>query len=197
MRKISIFAFTLLMFSFSANAQTNEQRNEIRLSVSDGLPLDIGMALGSAFGSVFTNRTVLHNSSTGSWSLGYRNHISNRIAFGGDFSFQAVKSEFEHKKNGSESTEEITYLTVMPALDVTYYRSNVVRLYGTVMAGVGLLSTKVTRSDEELNDGGDDMAAFAFQLNPIGVRVGKQIAGFAELGVGTKGFVTLGLSAAF
>lgn len=198
MRKISFVVFAFFMFVQLANAQSNDYKNEIRLSFSDGSPLNIGMALGSSFGSVFTNRKITSNSGTGSWALGYRNHVTNRVSVGADISFQRVKNEFEHK-NGSQNSQEISYATVMPAIDFNYYRNNNgnVLLYGTLMAGVGLLNSKTTQSDPDLDDKDNSTIAFAFQVNPIGIRVGKQVAGFAELGAGTRGFVTLGLSASF
>lgn len=36
--------------------------------------------------------------------------------------------------------------------------------------------------------------SFAWQVNVIGIRVGKAIAGFAEFGYGYKGIVNIGLS---
>ena len=41
-------------------------------------------------------------------------------------------------------------------------------------------------------------AAFAYQVNPIGLRVGNdRIGGFVEAGMGHKGFLTPGVSVKF
>lgn len=196
MKEIFFIVLTLTIFSFPIEAQVYVPKHEVRLSISDGLPLSIGMALGNVFGSVFTNRKILDSSDIGHWSVGYRNHVSNRIAVGGDVTFQSLKYNFEHK-DGSQSNQHLNYVSVMPAFELTYYRSNMVRFYGSAMAGVGILNTETIRSDSEIEDDNSSAVTFAFQLNPLALRVGRQVAGFAELGVGTKGFITLGLSAAF
>jgi hypothetical protein len=68
-----------------------------------------------------------------------------------------------------------------------------VSLYSGVGAGVtvifekdyGINGTSTTETDY----------TFAYQVNMIGVRVGKQIAGFAEFGFGLKGLMNIGISA--
>lgn len=46
-------------------------------------------------------------------------------------------------------------------------------------------------------DDGDTAATFTFQVSPIGVELGRTIAGFAEAGFGATGVLTLGVRARF
>lgn len=194
MRKIFTFILAMLLISLTASAQDNQYKNEFRLSVSDGIPLSITSAVGNIFASAFTGRKIVDSGNSVHWSAGYRNHISPRIAVGGDISFQSIYYDLEYK-SGDTGSERMNFYSIMPALDVTYYQSRNVKLYGSAMAGVGFVGFSSSMGNDDGSSSGT--AVFSFQVNPIGIRVGRQVAGFAELGAGLKGIVTLGVSAAF
>lgn len=84
---------------------------------------------------------------------------------------------------------------VMPTFEFKYMRKGIVELYGNVDAGMAFYNYQ-----ERVPDGGKEnfkstwTPSFAMQINPIGIRVGKKVAGFAEFGVGFRGFGTVGLS---
>lgn len=190
MKKILAIVLTLSFISVSAFSQSRSSNNEIRLSFSDGIPFELGSALGNVFVGVFTNRDITESSGTGHWSLAYRNHTSNRIAVGGDVTFQSVSYDFEYKNSDETGSERINFVSIMPAFEFTYYQNKLIRLYGAALAGITILNMQTDSSD-------DSNVMFAFQVNPIGVRIGKQFGGFLELGAGSKGFLTLGASVVF
>ena len=68
-------------------------------------------------------------------------------------------------------------------------------MYSGVSIGYTLESADFTTSNASIEDKNDGY--FNFQLNAIGLRVGKSLAGVAELGVGYKGFASVGLSFQF
>ncbi len=69
--------------------------------------------------------------------------------------------------------------------DYTYFRREWVQLY----SGAGLGMAVVMEEDVDEKEAETEYW-FAFQLNALGVRVGKRVAGFAELGFGYDGILS-------
>ena len=90
---------------------------------------------------------------------------------------------------------------LLPTVEFVYFKRGVVELYGGAAAGVNL----VNHTEKSLNQTATSNAkksdlstTFAYQVNPIALRVGNQrIGGFLEAGLGYKGFVTAGVSLRF
>ena len=84
---------------------------------------------------------------------------------------------------------------ILPTAEFVYYKRRLVELYGTAAAGVNL----VRHTEKGLSEAGkaaarqtDLSTSFAYQINPIALRVG-----FLEAGFGYKGFLTAGISMRF
>jgi hypothetical protein len=72
----------------------------------------------------------------------------------------------------------------------SYFSRGNVRLYGLLGAGFTNLDSTYR------GEGGDDSDAvnyFNFHVSPIGIAFGKQFGGTAEVGIGYRGIVSLGL----
>jgi hypothetical protein len=91
-----------------------------------------------------------------------------------------------------------SFLTIAPELTVAYMDTRKdyirVRLYGSLSYGVSILGDNHTGIGE-VDESGPKF--YAFQITPFAVRVGRQVAGFVELGFGYKGIVNGGLSFRF
>ena len=76
-----------------------------------------------------------------------------------------------------------------------------VELYGSAAAGISLKrhsETGLTDAGKKAAQKTDLNTAFAYQVNPIALRVGNdRIGGFVEAGLGHKGFLTAGVSVKF
>lgn len=179
MKKSLLIICVFSLFCLSLQAQEHEVKHEIRASVSDGFTLTVGSALFS----VIIPRTIDEVSSTPYLSASYRYHISPRFLVGGDVGFQSVSWKPDM---GSTS-----FTTIMPLAEYYYLNKPNVKLYGNAMVGLGLGS--FTGSTEGTTSG----AFPSFQLNPIGVRIGKNYGGFLEVGAGLKGIFSAGFSAKF
>lgn len=182
-------------------AASHTGKNEIRLSVSDGLTLvsvDIfGMGLADAtLGSKRTDQKA-----TLVYGIGYRREV-NRFRLGCDFGFAQTTSKLTLAGDSAPSIKEreLNFL-ILPTVEFTYYRHGVVELYGGASAGVDL----IRHMESGLNDAGKKLAqkanlsaSFAYQVNPIAIRLGNnRIGGFLEAGLGHKGFLTAGVSMRF
>lgn len=175
-----------------------ESKHEIRAQVSDGFPLTITEAFIDVFSDLAGNRDSEDISGTAHFGVGYRYHFRKNFSAGLDLSYQKVTNHFTYASNDSGNPEKkgedaINMILIMPAAAFKYIHRPKFQLYGNVAAGLAIGS-----SEETVADGApsieDSTTGFAFQINPIGVRVGRKIAGFAELGFGYRGIITVGLS---
>ena len=180
-----------------------EGAHEIRVSISDGLPLSITSFLGMGLADIFVGARRTDSQSSGVMSVGYR-YVTSRIRAGIDLSVIGISSKLVYDDEVEPSAKEhVTYFMVLPTAEFTYYRHAAIEVYGTAAVGVNLSH----KGYKGMNGGGERVAAqddaylssdFAFQINPIGLRLGSaRIAGFIEAGLGYKGFVTVGTSYRF
>lgn len=157
---------------------------------------------GNAFSDAVLGSKRTNERVWGVFGLGYRYGI-NRFKVGGDLGFATVNSKlaFAGQKAPSIKERDI-HLLVLPTAEFSYFRRGVVELYGSAAAGVDLKrhsESGLTEEGKKLASKKSDFAAsFAYQVNPIAIRVGNdRIGGFVEAGFGTKGFVTAGVSVGF
>lgn len=205
----------LAVIAISVTAQNINESNiitppehEIKVQISDGLPLVVATAfmdittdmLGTVltFGNYKSNR----DEETGSphLGLGYKYHVNDRFSAGANLSYQSITTTYklEDKDDGSRAKGErkISLVTIMPSVEYKYLKRDAFQLYGNADIGIAIGSVSQDISSDTGTDSSSGVA-FAFQANPVGMRIGKQVAGFIEVGAGFKGFVTLGLTADF
>ncbi|WP_369616205.1 hypothetical protein [Flavobacterium sp. CFS9] len=130
----------------------------------------------------------------GMFEAGYRYNIGERFKAGGDLSYLRTEDKFEKSDtNPNTVTRKSNYYMGMIIGQYSYIKTSFIDFYGSGGIGAISLSTK-----EEGNGGYKDNAlGFAFQVNPVGLRVGKTFGAFVELGFGYKGIATEGLNYKF
>ena len=181
------------------SSETN--KHEIRLAVSDGLTLTTVDVFGMGLADATLGSKRTDEKASIIYGLGYRYAI-NRFRVGADLGFAHTSSKLALKgeKAPSIKEKELNFL-ILPTADFVYLKKGLVELYGSASAGVNL----VRHSEEGLTEAGKEAAKkadlttkFAYQVNPIAIRIGNDhIGGFVEGGFGYKGFVTAGLSFRF
>lgn len=205
--------FILSVFILSGlgllNAQENrvklalpEHKHELRLSVSDGLPRTMSEVLGIGIGDAITGTKRSDAVSWGVYTLGYRYLLNNRIRVGSDFSFTSSTSKLTFLNATKPAFKERNLsLMVLPVFEYIYYKKGLIELYGSAAAGVDFTRTSYKRMEGGIGTPNMKSAlatSFAWQVNPIAVRVGNnRIGGFLEAGLGHKGFLTAGVSVKF
>lgn len=180
---------------------SSDNRHEFRVAASDGLTLTTVDVLGMGLSDALTGTKRSNEKATMVYSVGYR-YALNRFRLGGDLGFAKTSSQL--MLNGETSTsikeKELNFL-VLPTAEFTYFKRRLVELYGSASAGVSLKrhsETGLTDAGKKAAQKTDLNAAFAYQVNPIGLRVGNdRIGGFVEAGMGHKGFLTAGVSVKF
>lgn len=203
-RRILVLFCSTLFIIQSAKAQSaaelSDKKHELRVQVQDGLPITIAFAFGHVIRDIFSSyqSEEIGRTSFPMLGLGYRYHISERVNVGILASYMQNKRTYKLTKTGEEDKEAVSddqFFFVTPVIEYAYLNRENVRLYGSAAAGLAILKS----SYKTVGDSGnaDPNYALDFQVNPIGIRVGRQIAGYAELGFGLKGIITLGVSARF
>jgi len=193
--KKSIFIAIATVVGFVFNTQAQEsKKHEIRIDYSDATPLVIADVFTNAFVSAISGSESSNEKAFGMLSTGYRYALSNRFSIGADLSYANASSDMKNK-----STNEITYrksnfYMVLPTAKYSYVKRGIIDFYGTVASGA-ILANGSDRTDHEKTTTNDII--FAFQVNPLGLRIGKDWGGFLEAGYGFKGIFALGASYRF
>lgn len=183
----------------SANKYATDNRHEIRIGYSDALSLGVASFWGMGLGDAVTGTTRTDERTAGMVGLGYRYSL-NRFRVGLDLGFASWSSKRDHNGSKQKDIKETQLnFVVMPVGELVYYKRGALELYGSVAAGVDVVAT----TEKGLTELGRQhaythartTADFAFQVNPIALRLGNdRVGGFVEAGVGSKGFCTVGLS---
>ena len=207
--KLYTLVACMILAVFSANAQDKNNfdidfnRHDIRIGYSDGLTLGGTSFWGMGLSDAITGTKRSDAQSTGVFGLGYRYTLNKRFKLGMDLGFAKVTSKITNSPNKVPSIKEkeLNFL-VLPTAEFIYLRRNLFQLYGSVSAGVDFTrhyETGLTeRGKEQAQKKSKFKTGFAYQVNPIGLRIGNnRIGGFVEAGLGYKGFVTAGLSLGF
>lgn len=192
-KSIFIAIATVVGFVFKTQAQESK-KHEIRIDYSDATPLVIADVFTNAFVSAISGSESSNEKAFGMLSAGYRYALSNRFSIGADLSYANASSDMKNK-----STNEITYrksnfYMVLPTAKYSYVKRGIIDFYGTVASGA-ILANGSDRTDHEKTTTNDII--FAFQVNPLGLRIGKDWGGFLEAGYGFKGIFALGASYRF
>ena len=181
------------------SSETN--KHEIRLAVSDGLTLTTVDVFGMGLADAVMGSKRSDEKSSMVYGLGYRYAI-NRFRVGADLGFAQSSSKlaFAGEKTPSVKERELNFL-VLPTAEFVYYKRGLVELYGGASAGVNMIRHKesaLTEAGKSQVQKASLSANFAYQVNPIALRVGNErIGGFLEAGLGHKGFLTAGVSLKF
>lgn len=201
MKTITIKSILLVFFLVSfiglqnANAQkASAEKNDIRVSISDAYTLTLITSFSddfvSALDDFITGKKGVYELRTptyGMLHINYQRRISNKLKVGVDFSY--AKIEYKNK-NAKEVLYTAHYLAIAPQFEFSYMRKSFFELYANASIGVNKLFSTIDKKTVS-NHGA------TFQVNPIGIRVGKKLGGFLEAGFGYSGYVNLGISYKF
>ncbi|WP_302525164.1 hypothetical protein [Phocaeicola barnesiae] len=198
--KLIVLSFCVLASINLAKGQT-DNRNQIRFSVSDGLTLSTVDILGTGISDAITGGKRSDQKGTLLYGLGYRYSL-NRFKVGADLGFARSSSKLTLTGESSPSIKEknLNFL-VLPTAEFVYLRKGLFEMYGSASAGINLsrhTEDALTEAGRKNLSKSDLTTSFIYQVNPIGFSVGNdRIGGFVEVGLGSKGFLTAGLSLKF
>ncbi len=180
----------------------NKRPHSIIISGSDGFTLGVASFLGMGLSDAILGTTRTDQNASGLFAIGYRYSL-NRFRVGLDFAFISVSSKITYNGDVSPSIKEkgLNFM-ILPSAECLYYKKNFLILYGSFSGGIDI--TRYTNSalseigKKYLPAKSELGSQFAYQINPIGLRVGNEfIDGFIEAGIGYRGFFTAGVNLNF
>lgn len=204
MKKSIIIIATGLMFSATVKAQTG--KHEIRIGYSEGSSLKLKDEFLGGFANAIVSAIVpdanayvqKDNKQLGVFGVGYRNQITDRLKVGGDLGYMKSEQTLGPKAATTKNTDDIKktqhLFIAMPVIEYSYIKTPWLNFYGSAAAGVNIISSTERKNGQTAKE---SKVGFAYQVSPAGLRVGKKLAGFAEVGYGNKGIVTAGISYGF
>lgn len=199
--KFKVFVLSLCIFAGVNMANAQDNRHEIRVSVSDGLTQSAVDVLGLGLADAVTGSKRTDEKASIVYGLGYR-YAVGRFCVGADLGFAHTTSKLTLSGDKMPSIKERELnIMILPTAEFVYLKSRLVELYGNASAGVSLkrhTETGLTEAGKAAAAKADLNTSFAYQVNPIALRVGNETIGaFVEAGLGHKGFITAGLSFRF
>jgi hypothetical protein len=212
----SLFAQNVDVYGLPVNSLNVQVSDAYVPTAFTAVGVGLGVAIGAGLVAVFSggNASVESPEFKG-WipyiSAGYDHHFANtRWTVGPEIGY------WHYGLVSSDSYQHIHFPTLTAAGKFYYKPAGICKLYGGLNLGVGSVFTTtvnrpapVTKADdgdagdtvgatEDSSSSSDDPSIFpVVQLTPIGMRLGSEKVAFtAELGVGYKGFLQLGLNVA-
>lgn len=202
-----LFAVVLLSLATVgafAQAKDGSSKNEFRAFVGDATAFDVTHGLVNALTNALpTGSERITSGAKAFYGIGYRYRV-NRFKFGADLGYLGVKTDVKLVKGAAvDYSTKDNYIFVLPSAEINYLKTGILELYGSGSVGAVVRRTTGTAATEAgktrlAGETKDKSVDFAYQANPIGLRIGSEsIGGFIEAGIGLKGFVNVGLSIRF
>ncbi|RUT72211.1 hypothetical protein D0817_00910 [Flavobacterium cupreum] len=197
MKKVIVLS-VLLLCATIAKAQDTE-KNEIRVGYSDATFIQLGDGFADAFSNAIVSGLSgvkykdAKNKTIGMFEAGYRYNINERLKIGGDLSYLKSEDTFKASTANAKSvTRNTNYLMGLATVEFSYIRTSLLNFYGS--GGLGIISGSIKETGGSYSS---NEVGFAYQINPAGLRVGKKLGAFVELGYGYKGIATAGINYRF
>jgi hypothetical protein len=167
-RKLSILCLAICMITFIPHSQAQQGKSEFQAGY--GYWSIYSLANGKPF-----------SNSTGVPTFTYRYYLSKQVTLGIGAGYENITNFGSWTTVAAEVT--VAYLDTRDAFTR-------IRIYGAASYGVGIFSDARNQINETDASG---PKPYGFQATPFGVRVGRQVAVYAELGCGYKGLINCGL----
>ena len=191
MKRTTLVILSLLTL-VSSNAYAQDQMHEISLFAGTGSLQDIAESFADIFPTIISLGYIREETEmvTPVLGLNYRYHHNKIVSVGVTFNYQQFENKF-YLLDLDLFTTDVRYYTFMGRVDFTYLRRNIFQMY----SGVGLGISHQNESGEDIES--YNKTHFAYQANLVGLRLGKEVAGFLELGFGCNGIVAAGIAYQF
>jgi len=194
-----VMVVVLLSTGLSAQSvEQNYQHHDVMISYG-AFPFDQFLSVESSMlNDLYPDKRYIrdHYSGSGIVSLSYRKITgSEKYLWGISAGYNQSKCSIYYLSDevGQLSRQ---FITVAVDFEYRYVNRGILQIYSGGMLGYQFGTEKLTPpANSEMPGGTGTLNRIAYQANVMGIRVGKDIAGFMEFGFGYKGMVNLGVSA--
>ncbi len=215
---MSRYLLLITMLALSTFVYSQEERNNLAerpgfLFTGNELVVGQGLLPSGQVLPWFSNTRYQNNVVTGELFASYRHQFSRVVALGVTLGYEHEGGTWTHRNGyhaayplGVSGSFTRNRYTIAPEITFTYFNSpkGSVRLYG--LASVGYTRQNQAITMEYTGSGSPaEIAAvpnplvnrFSMHLSPLGVRFGRALGGFVEMGMGYKGLFNYGLNYRF
>jgi opacity protein-like surface antigen len=200
MKKTILLSFLFLFISsgiYSQHLKPRNMNNEVSLSYGIGSKQQAASEIGTALFSILDfsmDKTNIDNVA-GPVIIRYSNNLSRNMNFGLGLSYTGIGLSDKNTDSPAGITKyNVKFYTMLANVNFIYNPDNMIKLYSGAGGGMTFASSDITTPEKtETNN----TQTFAYHLNALGIRIGKNVAGFIELGYGYNGIINGGVSLKF
>jgi hypothetical protein len=199
MLRIVLFSIALISFSIVKGQSFDRSYLHHDVLISYGLPsTDLFHNIGSSMlDDKYPDKRYIRDNYSGSGiiSLTYRKVSKSEWFFwGASVGYNSTKGDI-YNVGSLEGELKRSFITVGVEGQYRYQNFKKIQLYSGVGLGFSLGNETLTPPPDSGNSSSSgSINRLAYQINVIGIRLGKDVGGFIELGYGYKGIVNAGLS---
>ena len=138
------------------------------------------------------NYTRTYGGTKGTIALGYNYYFTPRWSLGAMANYQGFRT-YVNFDNGVQALLKDDFYALQIRTDIRWVNQPMVQMY----SGIGVGGAWWKSGYDEPNINFVNTGLFSMQITPVGMRVGKQIGGFIEMGLGSNGLLVGGISGKF
>lgn len=200
MKKVFLF-FILACLSISLTAQSyyrSYDHHDISVSYGLFLPDQFNNVESSMLNDLYPEQRYVGDEykSTGAVFLTYRHIFRNELLLWGITAGLSSSQSEIYNVGQYEGELNRQYYTVALECEYRYVNQGVVQVYSGIGLGFtyGIEELTPPPSEENATTSTGNISNVAYQLNAVGIRIGKKFGGYAEFGYGYKGIFNVGFS---
>jgi hypothetical protein len=199
MRKAILFLLVMVLFRFINGQNYYRSYDHHDIQVSYGLfhPDQFQSVESDMLNERYPTKRYVRDeySSTGSIFLTYRHMFRNELFLWGITAGYSSSASKIYNVGQYEGELNRQFITVALEWEYRYVNQGPVQVYSGLGLGFTYATEELTPPPElGVEAATGNISTFAYQLNAVGIRIGKKFGGFAEFGYGYKGIVNLGFS---
>ncbi len=199
MKSVHIFS-TFFFLTIGLSAQSYERsydHHDISIGYGIFIPDQFKNVESSMLDERYPDKRYVRDeySSTGAIFITYRHVLKNEVMLFGVTA--GISSSASKIYNVGQFEGDLTrqFITVAVEWEYRYVNQGLIQVYSGLGLGYTYGTEKLSPPSElGTPEATGDISSIAYQLNAVGVRLGKKYAGFVEFGYGYKGIVNIGFS---
>lgn len=199
MKKAILILSALLIAAPKAQAFEPLPQHEVSLQYGYVTAPEIALMFAGIFGTLFTLGTysIDEITCTGEITGQYYHNLGERWMVGCAGGYEYANLSFKDKEgNPTQSSVNGHFMSLLPSAKVYWNNYRHFAMYTKMQ--VGATMTVMPDTEQENLSVSDLGCYFSFNLVPAGMEFGgESLRGFAEIGFGTQGIVSIGLKKTF
>lgn len=199
MKRLLFFLGIILIAQtiFSQDYYRSYDHHDIKIGYGQFIPDQFKSVNTSMLNDMFPDLryTRDHYSSMGTLFISYRHIFKNELFLWGITAGMSNSKSEIYNVGQYEGELKRQFYTFAFEWNYRYVNQGPIQVYSGIGIGYSYATETLTPPPEMSNNPNtSNISSIAYQINAVGVRLGKKYAGFIELGYGYKGIINIGFS---